>query len=998
MKKFIFFIFCGVICAATMTVHAQSGTTGSLSWEITDGTLIISGEGDMPDYFLGQNNFTTAPWGTQRVSITAVIIDDGVTSVGNHAFDGCANITSVAIPVSVSKIGNNVFDGCDSLIEINVDDSNNSYSSDNGVLFNKTKTLLMQYPCGKSDYYNIPHGVIVIGRSAFLNSINLPGITIPETVTVIDDRAFYNCSGLNVVTILDAVTTIGSNAFRNCTGLTIVNIGEGVRNIGSNAFTNCTSLTTVNFNAVDCTAMGTENSSVFSECTSFTTLIIGNKVTRIPDFAFSYFTGLGHVTIPESVTSIGARAFEGCINLKEVIFNATNCLTMASPFNNCFSLTSVTIGTNVTRIPSFAFSNTGITSITIPESVLSIGESAFLGCLDLTSATIGNGVTSIGQSAFYNCTSLSDVSIGHNVASIGISAFYGCVKIETINIPNSVTSINSRVFHGCTSLTDVTIGNGVNFIGSPSPFDDCTSLTSINVVSDNTVFSSLDGVLFNKAITTLIKYPEGKQGPYIIPSSVREILVRAFANCTGLTSVVIPDGFEEINREVFVNCTGLTSVTIPASVRSILNEAFRNCTELTDIFNHAATPQGFDSYSLSVNSCRLHVPAGSITAYQSAVGWREFGIVVSIPVAITIDVHPPSTIDARAGMAAPAPLSVTASSNPIEAKVNYQWYISQTNSNTGGNAIIDATSNTYIIPTDTLKGGSYYFFCQVGVAAAYQAQPMRSNVARVNITAVLADAPQDFTAIPSTSRVRLTWSAPNFDGGSIITHYEVSSDNGETYITASGLAEHTFISLTNDMEYTFKVRAVNDVGNGAEASIKATPTVNPSDLYPVDIIIDVPLEAIAGTPHFLSGTVVPSDATNKTIIWSVEDAGNTGATIKDDILTTTQGGTVTIVATIVNGKALFSDYIQSFDITVTGNSINNSYEFAPANTLNAWKRNDLLYVTGLAVGEVWSVYTASGALVFRGVANSQDAEILLLTQGVYIVQSGDRTVRIVFGQ
>ncbi len=218
-----------------------------------------------------------------------------------------------------------------------------------------------------------------------------------------------------------------------------------------------------------------------------------------------------------------------------------------------------TNGLSVTGIGEDSFRYTTVKNIIIQDSVTSIGEDAFWGCSGLTSITIGDSVTSIGEDAFSNCTGLT-----------------------SITIPNSVTSIGECAFSSCTGLTSITIGDSVTSIGEDA-FYDCTGLTNINVDADNPNYCSENGVLYNKAKTTLIRYPGGKTGSFTIPNSVTSIGNSAFDGCTGLTSVTIPDSVTSIGDYAFPGCTGLTSITIPNSVTSIGECAFSECTGLKSI-------------------------------------------------------------------------------------------------------------------------------------------------------------------------------------------------------------------------------------------------------------------------------------------------------------------------------------------------------------------------------------------------------------------------------
>ena len=206
----------------------------------------------------------------------------------------------LTIPDSVTSIGGGAFYGCTGLTSITVKEDNPNYSSDEyGVLFNKDKTMLIQYPIGNT-------------RTSY---------TIPDSVTSIGNGAFYECTGLKSVTIPDSVTSIGSCVFEDCTGLTSVTIGNSVTSIGNNAFRDCTRLTNITIgNSV--TSIG---NYVFYGCTGLTSVTIPDSVTNIGDFAFLDCGSLTSVTIPNSVTSIGSGAFFNCDNLvKTGYFKATN--------------------------------------------------------------------------------------------------------------------------------------------------------------------------------------------------------------------------------------------------------------------------------------------------------------------------------------------------------------------------------------------------------------------------------------------------------------------------------------------------------------------------------------------------------------------------------------------------------------------------------------------------------------------------------------------------
>ncbi len=455
----------GAAEAEVAETGAKSGTTGDCTWTLDDnGVLTISGNGEMDNYDDTYNGswVTTAPWG--GYSFNSVVIESGVTSIGEDAFQGCTGLKSVTIPVSVTSIGSSAFEDC----------------------------------------------------------TGLTSITIPDSVTNIGNRAFFDCTGLTSVTIGNSVTSIGKRAFSGCTGLTSVTIPDSVTNIGEYAFSGCTGLTSIHIPD----SVTSIDKYAFTKCTGLKSVTIPDSVTSIGERAFEYCTGLTSITIPDSVTSIGWGAFSGCSRLTSVTIGNSVTSIGRSAFDDCTSLTSVTIPDSVTSIGYSAFSGcTGLTSVTIPDSVTSIGKYAFTKCTGLTNVTIPDSVTSIGGWAFSGCTGLTSVTIPDSVTSIGTSAFEytawynnqpdglvyagkvaygmkgscssevvikdgtvsitayafsGCSKLTSINIPDSVTSIGYEAFSSCWRLTSIDIPDSVTSIGGEA-FEGCTGLTSITI-------------------------------------------------------------------------------------------------------------------------------------------------------------------------------------------------------------------------------------------------------------------------------------------------------------------------------------------------------------------------------------------------------------------------------------------------------------------------------------------------------------------------------------
>ncbi len=398
---------------------------------------------------------------------------------------------------------------------------------------------------------------------------DITSVTIEDGVTTIGSWAFRYCDSLTSLTIPDSVTTIGKGAFDSCDSLLTVIIPDSVTTIGDYAFSDGYSLTAITV---------AEGNANYRDIDG----VLFNKDTTT---LMQYPAGKMDISymIPDSVTTIGADAFRCCGSLTAVTIPDGVTTIGESAFNWCTSLTAVTIPNSVTTIGDYAFCSCySLMSVTIPDGITTIGRDIFGSCVSLKSVIIPDSVTTIGNGAFSYCDSLESVTISNNVTTIDKFAFEHCVSLTSVTIPDSVNTIGHAAFLSCSSLTSVTIPDSVTTIEDWA-FGHCDSLTAIQVLPDNSQYSSENGVLFNEDKTTLIQYPGGKSGEYTIPDSVTTIRDNAFNSCYALTSVVIPDSVTVIENSAFCECTSLTSVTIPDSVIIIEDDVFYGCTSLTTV-------------------------------------------------------------------------------------------------------------------------------------------------------------------------------------------------------------------------------------------------------------------------------------------------------------------------------------------------------------------------------------------------------------------------------
>jgi BspA type Leucine rich repeat region (6 copies) len=296
-------------------------------------------------------------------------------------------------------------------------------------------------------------------------------------------------------------------------------------------------------------------------------------VTSIGDQAFFDLTNVTSVIIPEGVTSIGFQAFELCTGLVSIAIPGSVSQIGGSAFTYCAKLASVSIPNGVTSLADQTFEDcSSLTSVVIPDGVTNIGNNVFQQCYGLANVTIPDSVVNIGGYAFFYCTNLTAVTIPEGVATIGTGAFQFCSGLTSVTLPKSVTSIGEYAF----------VASG---------------LTEIMVDGQNSFYSSVDGVLFDKSKTTLIQYPGGVAGSYTITNGVTSIGGAAFDQCFNLTGIVIPDGVTNIADDAFNDCASLTSLIIPGSVASIGQAAFFNCYGLAGIYFQGNAPNLYGSFN-----------------------------------------------------------------------------------------------------------------------------------------------------------------------------------------------------------------------------------------------------------------------------------------------------------------------------------------------------------------------------------------------------------------
>ena len=578
-------MLCTFMPVITSAAIVDSGTCGeNVTWTLDDnGTLTISGTGDMTDYDLNGNSY--APWFDNRSGIYAVIIENGVTSIGDYTFYGCA-LTSVNIPASVTSIGRSAFSYCGPLTSITIPDSvttigNNAFAF-SGQLTNVT----------------IGKRVTSIGDGAF-SYCGLTSVTIPDGVTSIGYGAFTFNPDLTSATIPDSVTSIGDWAFSECMSLTSITIPRGVTSIGEGTFDSCISLTDVYYGGSEAdwakVYIGEENDSLknatihYSNVAPTPTPVPTPKPTPLPMTTAEIERTDDEADAEYTFEIDAADKYENCyvyaaiydvngalIELSRVPLeqaDKTSISVRKSPYNALLKLfiwsdnmQPVIEAKELPLIPTVVIVDSGICGENVTWTLDSNGTLTISGTGDMAYYNY--------DSPFFSNDNIKSVVIEDGVTSVGQQAFYDCSNLTSIIIPDSVTSIDWEAFLYCSGLTSINIPDSVTYIGNYA-FYECSGLTSIT-----------------------------------IPDSITSIGYCVFGECTSLTSITIPDSVTSIGNSAFSGCSSLTSITIPDSVTSIGWDAFGVCDNLTDVYYTGTETQwnaiSIGDYNEALTNATIH--------------------------------------------------------------------------------------------------------------------------------------------------------------------------------------------------------------------------------------------------------------------------------------------------------------------------------------------------------------------------------------------------------
>lgn len=543
----------------------ESGQDG-FSWILdTDGTLTISvdtdivADGKMKDYASYSSN---NPLYSNGSSVKQIVVEDGVTSIGNYAFYYAPNVTGVSLPESLETIGEYAF-GC--------------------------------YP----------------------KSSSLTEIEIPEGVTDLGESCFYNREGLQTINLPSSLTSIGSSCFKNCKTLEYITIPDKISVINSNTFDGCAALTSVNFAAGS--SLTEIKSSAFYDCAVLENITIPDSVTAIRSGAFrgckkAFSEG---ITFGSSFTTLEGSVFSDCQALKSADLSEAKLTEIPSSlFAGCSCLESISLPSGIETIGASAFSKTALKNIELPAKLSTIKSNAFSeSALEEVSFEAGNKCTSIEYNAFYNCKSLNTISLPATLTDLGQEAFKGCEALTAITIPAGIRFLRSSTFDGCIqlssvefadestlkSLYDYAFRNDIALVNITLPkslesfdikaFDGCKNLEKVMIdgfgeagyQDSGTYYSDGSGAVYKVSDKSLYFKPAACV--IGIGDDVTILSSAFYKDNTDITTLRIPANIEVIDEEALSGCSNLETISFEegSKLKTIKNKAFYNCKKLKNI-------------------------------------------------------------------------------------------------------------------------------------------------------------------------------------------------------------------------------------------------------------------------------------------------------------------------------------------------------------------------------------------------------------------------------
>lgn len=537
--------------------------------------------------------------------VSGITLPQGLVSIGETAFENCISLPGITVPASVEELGNAVFSGCTSLKEVTLTAGN-------------LKGIVSSAFSGSGlERISIPEGVTSIGDSAFQSCGNLQEVSFPEGITSIGFQAFWGCSGLAGLTIPKSVAEIGGQAFQGCSSLPEIGVD------GENQYFSSEQGLLYNIDKTEllCCPEG-----------KIGEVSLPGSVKKIADAAFAGCTGLTGVALPEGLETVGGYAFFGCSGLLGISVPETVTAVGSNVFQGCSSLGRAELKGGIEAVPSYAFDGCGsLKELVLPETLKSIGIYAFQGCSSLPGVALPASVTGIDGMAFDGCGSLASITVAEENGAFASldGVLYSKNGAELVccppnhpggengvyTVPEGVSTLKKHAFQGSRNIKKVELPESLSVMENfEDVFSYCTSLEEISVAEGNAIFSSENGVLYDKGKTRLVCWPGAKPAEGIVlpetveniwfaafrgsnirsialPGHVKFIGPNAFADCGNLAEASLAQGVEMVGESAFWGCTSLTAITLPQSLSLVGPEAFRGCTNLAAISVETGNPK-----------------------------------------------------------------------------------------------------------------------------------------------------------------------------------------------------------------------------------------------------------------------------------------------------------------------------------------------------------------------------------------------------------------------
>ena len=920
--------------------------------------------------------------------------------IPEYAFYDCKNIDEIIIPNTISNIKPYSFYGCGSIKEISL---NNTGSIDNNAFQNSCT----QYAATLV----VSSNVLDIGNEAFMDCRALSDIQLNNSgsigVSAFEGSALYSPSKLSIG---ETVGKIGSKAFFGCKGLSEITLNNS-GTISGNAFQNsCTQDNATLVVASNVLDIGKE---AFKGCTSLSDIQLSNTGTiGVSAFEGSVLNSPAKLYIGENVTAVSSKAFFGCKGLSDVTLNNSGYIG-DNAFQNSMSRNSaeLTIAKSITSIGNSAFSNCSSLQTAEINNGGSIGNYAFNNCSSLQTAEINNG-GSIGSYAFYGCSLLNEINI-RSVGTVGEYAFAGCQAAEALKVAPTVTSLGNYAFKDCSSLRDVTIEEY-----NPYGTDDIKPEYQILVLGSNgsnSLFSDcpLDEVFIGKKLSYKTSSGSG-YSPFYRNTSLRSVEIsdvetiiydNEFYGCTNLQSVKIGDGVKSFGKYSFSGCSKIDSFEFGRSVTNIGEEAFSDCTSMTNLTSYNPIPPVCGSQALDdINkwTCTLHVPTDALEAYMGAEQWNNFFFVepdmdsnkyfeyrglyyratdldyLKCEVVAQEDV--PAEIMEAAILSADTMVVLE-----IPDKVFYKG-VAYSVAGIGDKAFSTCTDLREVVIPETMEyiGSEAFANCplvKVEVKAIIPPVAQEDSFdAEVYASAELVIPDESKNAYRTAAVWKNFTISPTLAASITLDHNEKTLKVGETFtLTATVLPEDTTdktVTWTSSDEAVAIVDADGKVTALAPGEAEIMAKCGDVSATCKVSVLPVLVEFITISPDAWSGavgdciqleaTVLPEDATDKSLNWTSSD--EMVATVDNTGLVSIQAeGTCVITATANDGSGVEAQCI--INGLVTG--------------------LDTIYANGDASVDV---YNTRGILLKKGCDKEQ---LQRLTPGIYILRNGEKVAKVI---